>query len=444
MSTATDTDAVSPIAGILSDEHPSVSAIEHYLDRITQRDQVIGAWAHLDPTLAVDQARARDAQQRRSPLHGIPFGLKDIIETGDQPTGYGSSLWSGWRPTQDAEVVRRLRRDGAVILGKTTTTEFATYRPTSTRNPHGLHRTPGGSSSGSAAAVADGQVPLALGTQTAGSVLRPGSFCGVFTLKPTYGRWPFDGVLPVALTFDTVGAFARHPAWLGAVDESLSTDGSATPPATVVPALRDLRVGILRPPWADRATPAAAALLEEFAENLRGVVAEVRDVLVPDEMGALDRAHTLIMAVEASASLADRIARPHVERVSEQLHRFLHDGRAAAPSEIQWARQVLRDARTFVGRAFAEVDVLVTLAAPGEAPPIESGTGDPIFNKLASIAGCPAVGLPAGRGAEGLPLGIQIIAPHHADQGLVRIATCLTDRIGLAHRFEVHEEADRD
>ncbi|WP_371054037.1 amidase [Rhodococcus gordoniae] len=439
MNTVTGSDTGSPIAGILADEHPSVSAVERCLDRIAKRDHVVGAWAHLDPGLAIEQARARDGEERRSPLHGIPIGLKDIIETGDQPTGYGSSLWSGWRPVQDAEVVRRLRRDGAVILGKTTTTEFATYRPTATRNPHGLGRTPGGSSSGSAAAVADGQVPLALGTQTAGSVLRPGSFCGVFTLKPTYGRWPFDGVLPVALTFDTVGAFARHPAWLGAMDESLSTDGASTPPASVLPALHELRVGILRPPWADRATSAAAALLDEFAENLRGVVADVRDVPVPDALGALDRAHTLIMAAEAAASLAERVARPHAERVSEQLHRFLHDGRTATPSEIQSARQVLRDVRAFVGGVFTEVDVLVTLAAPGEAPPIEAGTGDPVFNKLASIAGCPAVGLPAGRGVEGLPLGIQIVAPHHADQGLVRIATCLTDRVGLAHRFEVHE-----
>ncbi|MGN5239320.1 amidase [Rhodococcus sp. SJ-3] len=439
MSTVTDT--APPMAGILADEHPSVTAVERCLERIAQRDDVIGAWAHLDPALAVDQSRARDAEQRRSPLHGIPFGIKDIIETSSQPTGYGSELWTGWQPAQDAEVIRRLRRDGAVILGKTTTTEFATYRPTATRNPHGLQRTPGGSSSGSAAAVADGQVPLALGTQTAGSVLRPGSFCGVFTLKPTYGRWPFDGVLPVALTFDTVGAFARHPAWLGVVDESLATNGVDTPPSTVLPALRSLRVGVLRPPWADRATPAALALLDEFAENLRGVVADVRDVPVPDELDAMDLAHTLIMAVEASASLTDRVARPHVERVSEQLHRFLHDGRTATSSEIQAARQVLRNVRTFVGHAFGEVDVLVTLAAPGEAPPIESGTGDPVFNKLASIVGCPAVGLPAGRGDEGLPLGIQVIAPHHADQGLVRIATCLTDRVGLAHRFEVHQEA---
>lgn len=430
----------SPIAGILNDENRSAPAVEHCLTRIAQRDDVVKAWAHLDPELALAQAHARDSEQRRSPLHGIPFGLKDIIDTGDQPTGYGSELWAGHRPEQDAEVVRRLRRDGAVILGKTTTTEFATYRPTQTRNPHHLGHTPGGSSSGSAAAVADGQVPLALGTQTAGSVLRPGSFCGVFTLKPTYGRWPFDGVLPVALTFDTVGAFARHPAWLGAVDESLATDGTVTPPVTVLAPLATLRVGVLRPPWADRATPAAEAMLEGFVSGLRSVVADVVDVEVPRELAALDEAHTLLMAAEASAALAGRIHRPHPARISDQLHRFLQDGRQAPASEIQSARTVLRKARTFVDRAFDDVDLLVTLAAPGEAPTIDAGTGDPVFNKLASVSGCPAVGLPAGRGVHGLPLGIQLVAPAHADQALVRVATCLTDRVGLAWRPGVSEE----
>ncbi|PVX59614.1 amidase [Rhodococcus globerulus] len=435
--------ATSPFANILTDENLSVSAVEHCLERIDQRDNIIRAWAHLDPELALEQARSRDSEPRRSALHGIPFGLKDIIETADQPTGYGSELWAGWQPERDAKVVRRLRRDGAVILGKTTTTEFATYRPTNTRNPHGLEHTPGGSSSGSAAAVADGQVPLALGTQTAGSVLRPGSFCGVFTLKPTYGRWPFDGVLPVALTFDTVGGFARHPAWLGALDESLASDGAHTPSATVLPALQDIRIGVLRPPWADRASPAAAALLEEFGSSLRHVVADLRQIEVPPEMADLDDAHTLIMSTEASAALTEKIHRSHPERVSDQLQAFLYAGRTAQSSEIQQARLVLRSARSFVAKAFGDVDLLLTLAAPGEAPAGLTSTGDPVFNKLASVSGCPAVGLPAGRGAHGLPLGIQLIAPAHADQALVRVATCLTDRVGLAMRPEVAEETDR-
>ncbi|MGX6509943.1 amidase [Rhodococcus sp. SJ-2] len=434
----------SPITDILADEHRSVAAVERCLARIEERDETIMAWAHVDPELALSQASARDSEQRRSPLHGIPFGIKDIIDTDDQPTAYGSELWKGHRPDGDAEVVRRLRRDGAVIMGKTTTTEFATYRPTETRNPHHTGHTPGGSSSGSAAAVADGQVPLALGTQTAGSVLRPGSFCGVFTLKPTYGRWPFDGVLPVALTFDTVGAFARHPAWLGAIDESLSTAGHVPPPATVLAPLRELRVGVLRPPWDDRATPAAAALLEDFTSGLRGLVSDIVDVQIPADLADLDDAHTLLMAAEASAALAERIHGSRPGSVSRQLTNFLQSGREAPSNAIQSARTVLRRARTVVDRLFDDLDLLVTLAAPGEAPVIGTGTGDPVFNKLASVSGCPAVGLPAGRGVHGLPLGIQLVAPAHADQALVRIATCLTDRAGLAARPGISERETDD
>lgn len=434
----------SPFSDILADENLSVSAVGHCLERIDQRDSTIRAWSHLDPELALKQASLRDSEPRRSALHGIPVGLKDIIDTVDQPTSYGSELWTGWQPERDAEVVRRLRRDGAVILGKTTTTEFATYRPTDTRNPHGTEHTPGGSSSGSAAAVADGQVPLALGTQTAGSVLRPGSFCGIFTLKPTYGRWPFDGVLPVALTFDTVGGFARHPAWLGTIDKSLTSDGTHTPATTILPALRDLRVGVLRPPWAGRASPAASALLEEFASNLRQVVGDVQDLEVPSDLADLDDAHTIVMANEASAALAEKIYRHHPERISDQLHAFLLSGRSAQSSEIQHARNVLRRARSFVTNAFVDVDLILTLAAAGEAPASLTSTGDPVFNKLASVSGCPAVGLPAGRGEHGLPLGIQLIAPSNADQALVRIATYLADRVGLASRPEVRMVAEHD
>ncbi|MDN2500152.1 amidase, partial [Nocardia nova] len=224
-------------------ETSSITTVERYLERVAERDESVRAWAFLDPDRARAQARALDAETPRSPLHGIPVGIKDIIDTADQPTAYGSPLWSGHRPGRDADAVRRLRAAGALIFGKTATTEFATYEPTRTRNPHDLEHTPGGSSSGSAAAVADGQVPIALGTQTAGSVLRPGSYCGVFTLKPSYGRWSFDGVLPVALSFDTLGAFARHPVWLGAVDQVLTDEAQAA----VLPATRDLTVGVLRP-----------------------------------------------------------------------------------------------------------------------------------------------------------------------------------------------------
>ncbi|WP_347955343.1 amidase [Gordonia aichiensis] len=415
----------------------SREAVEQCLDRIAARDDEVHAWAHLDP---VQARRAADLVDRVESdgrlLHGVPVGLKDIIDTADQPTAYGSNAWAGHVPAADAAVVQRLRRAGAVILGKTATTEFATYRPSAARNPHRLDHTPGGSSSGSAAAVADGQVPVAVGTQTAGSVLRPGAFCGVFTLKPTYGRWTFDGTLPVALTFDTLGAFARHPAWLGAIDTAVAEPaGVATLPPTA-----GLRIGVLRPPWADRATPAAAAALEGAADTLRGVAADVVDVPVDADYLALDEAHTLLMAAEAAAALAPMVTGRESD-VDQQTLAFLATGRAAQPSQVQKARAVMRSVRALAARLLTDVDVLLTLAAPGEAPHGLDSTGDPVFNKLASIAGLPAVGLPVGRGDGGLPLGIQLIGPEHSDQSLVRIASCLTDRHEVSRFLPSDEES---
>lgn len=414
----------------------ATATVQRYLDRITLRDSVIHAWAHLDPELAHAQARARDTQPPRTALHGVPIGVKDIIDTADQPTAYGSELWAGHRPVRDAEVIARLRDAGAVILGKTATTEFATYRPCATRNPHNPAHTPGGSSSGSAAAVADGQVPIALGTQTAGSVLRPGSYCGVFTLKPTYGRWPFDGVLPVALSFDTVGAFARHPAWLGELDAVLTH----RPGATALPSTDRLRVGVLRPPWSGQAAPSAAIALERFVSGLAELGAHVTDIEVPSALGDLDAGHTLLMAAESATALEPRLRREGRAETSEQLAEFLAAGRAATPNDIQQARAVVQHCIRFTSEALQQVDVLVTLAATGEAPEGLASTGDPVFNKLASVTGLPAVGLPVDTGAAGLPLGVQVIAPAQAEHALVRVATYLTDRAGLTARCALPEE----
>ena len=411
----------------------SQEAIEEQLQRIAERDDVVGAWAHLDPELARLQAAKADAERPRSTLHGMSVGLKDIIETSDQPTGYGSPMWAGHRPAHDAEAVRRLRRAGAIVMGKTTTTEFATYHPTQTRNPHNLDHTPGGSSSGSAAAVADGQVRLALGTQTAGSVLRPGSFCGVFTVKPTYGRWPFTGVLPVALTFDTLGGFARDPRDLLQLDSVLSEPdlGASIADNQPLPPVSELRVGIVRGPWWDRAESEAQQMLQDCIAVISGLVDSVQDVDTPTELAALEGAHSLIQSLEAGAFLAPMIGRDP-RRISDLLRQELAEAAAASADTVQSARTVLHAARSFVAHTWDHVDLLVTLAAPGEAPRGMTHTGDPVFNRLASTAGTPAIGLPIGRGAHGLPLGLQIIAPSSTDRALLSLAVYLTDVVGLA------------
>jgi amidase len=408
-------------------------AMAEHLARIEARGHAVGAWAHLDPDLAMSYAAEADRQKPKSPLHGIAVGLKDIIETADQPTTYGSPAWSGHRPEADAAAVTRLRQAGAVIMGKTTTTEFATYQPTQTRNPHDPAHTPGGSSSGSAAAVADGQVRLALGTQTAGSVNRPGSFCGVFTLKPTYGRWPFTGVLPVALTFDTLGGFARDPRDLLLLDAVLAGAGGTSGRVRnrPLPALSELRVGVLRGPWFDRAEPAAADMLQRSADAVASLVGSVAEVETPEELEHLQTAHAGIQSLEAGWYLQDMIARDPA-KVSDLLKGEIAHARALTADEQEFRRDALRAAAVFADRALEEYDVLVSLAAPGEAPRGLESTGDPAFNRLPSTAGLPAAGLPVGRGEHGLPLGLQVIGPRHSEQQLLELVTTLTFEHGLS------------
>jgi amidase len=353
--------------------------------------------------------------------------LKDIIDTGDQPTSYGSLLWSEHRPVEDAEAVRRLREAGAVIMGKTTTTEFATYNPTVTMNPHNNMHTPGGSSSGSAAAVADGQVRIALGTQTAGSINRPGSFCGVFTFKPTFNRWPFNGVLPVSLTFDTLGGFSRDPSDLAKLDAVLASprpDGTPTR-TRILPPLPKLRIGVMRGPWFDRAEPAAADMLEVVADRLRGLVDLVADVDVPAELAALQSAHANIQSLEAGWYLRDMIS-PNPDKVSDLLKNTIAEAHAMSADEIESCRAVLAETRVFAVRVFDDFDIVITLAAPGEAPRSLSSTGDPAFNRFASTAGLPSAGMPVGNGPTDLPLGLQIVGPPDSDQALLDIVSRLT------------------
>ncbi len=426
------TDTIAAVASTPSLTTSSSETLDACLTRVAERDCEVRAWAFLDPGIARAQAAAADASEPRSPLHGVPIGLKDIIETADQPTGYGSPIWSGHVPAQDAVAVQRLRAAGAVIMGKTTTTEFATYQPTITMNPHNWQHTPGGSSSGSAAAVADGQVPVALGTQTAGSVNRPGSFCGVFTLKPTFNRWPFTGVLPVALSFDTLGGFARDPRDLARLDAVLASprwDGSDVR-TRALPALADLKVGVMRGPWWDRAEPEAAQMLASVAAHLGGVVAEVADLDVPEELGALQEAHASIQSVEAGFYLRDMIA-PDPSKVSELLAHHIKEAQELSADQVEAYRATLRDLRSFGNRAMERFDVIITLAAPGEAPDSRETTGDPAFNRFASTTGFPSAGVPVGKGRNGMPLGLQVIAPANADQALVDLVCALTFEVGL-------------
>ncbi len=376
------------------------------LEAIEAREGELRAWAHLDPELALAQAGELDRLPagERGPLHGIPVGVKDIIDTADMPTGYGSPIYSGNRPGADAEVVTRLRSAGAVVIGKTVTTEFALFHPGPTVNPHDPSRTPGGSSSGSAAAVGAGTVPLALGTQTAGSVIRPASFCGVVGVKPTFGAIPTRGVRPCSPALDTVGVFARDVA--GAAHAVGVLSGAGTP-AHASGAPKRLRVGVARTPEWDLVPADAAARIEQAINALADAV-DVSEVVLPSPFAGLVEAQTCVMNVEVTHALAVERSYRYTE-LSPILQRQLAAGDKAAWA-YDAARAHIDRCRGLLPIAFAGADVLLAPSTLGEAPPLDEGTGDPLLCRAWTALGTPAVSVPGLTGPAGLPLGLQVIA----------------------------------
>jgi Asp-tRNA(Asn)/Glu-tRNA(Gln) amidotransferase A subunit family amidase len=410
--------------------------VEACLARVREADGEVQAWQYLDPAHALAQARARDRDRSEGrpcgPLHGVPVGVKDIIDTADMPTEDGTVLHAGRMPDRDAAVVAMLRAAGAVIMGKTVTTECATYTPGKTRNPHNAAHTPGGSSSGSAAAVAAGMVPLALGSQTNGSVIRPASFCGVYGFKPTHGLIPRSGVMKLSRALDHVGVFARSIEDIALVSEQLvgcdEADPDTRPRARIPfgevaaqePPLPPRLAFVKGPVW-DRATPETRAAFEELAGELGERVAEVE--LPPSAERALEW-HRIIMQAEMAANL-DLEWEKGRDRLSESLRTQLASGRALAALDYQRALARIPLLNAAFAEIFREFDALLTPAAPGTAPHGLASTGDPAFCSLWTLCGMPAFTLPLMRGENGLPMGVQLVGSRHDDARLLRTARWL-------------------
>jgi Asp-tRNA(Asn)/Glu-tRNA(Gln) amidotransferase A subunit family amidase len=398
----------------------SEALVRACLDRIERDEPRIHAWACLDPDRALAAARAIDARGRPSPLHGLPVGIKDIIDTADAPTECGTPLYKGRRPVSDAACVTALRAAGGVVLGKTVTTELAFFGPGPTRNPHNPSHTPGGSSSGSAAAVAAFMVPAALGTQTAGSIIRPAAYCGVVGFKPSHGLLSLEGVHPFAPSLDTLGVLVREVADVAPLLAGLGA------PVEVRPLARPPRVGLWRSSRWAQATPVMQHRLEEVAAVLARAGAPVREVdPLPDET-ALVEAQAVIMAAEAVRSFGP--LRPS-GALGPELIELLDRGAAARPEEVQAARVRAGQALNAMSGVLAEVDVLLTPSAPGEAPGGLGRTGDPIFNRVVTVLGLPAISLPAGVGPSGLPLGVQLVGARRAEAALLAAAAWVEPRI---------------
>jgi Asp-tRNA(Asn)/Glu-tRNA(Gln) amidotransferase A subunit family amidase len=392
----------------------AVEAVTACAERIAARDADVRAWVDWDPEPALAEARERDAEPARGPLHGMPVGVKDLIDTADRPTQHGSPIFAGHRPAADAACVAALRAAGAVVLGKTHTTELAAYEPAPTRNPHDLAHTPGGSSSGSAAAVAAGMVPVALGTQTAGSVVRPAAFCGVLGFKPTFGLVDRRGVGAQAPSLDTLGWFARR-----ADDLSLLLDVLA-PGLPRDPALAR-RVAVLRTPHDGEADADVHTALAAAAAALVAAGVEVSELPWPAFFDGLTEGQIDVQAREAALTLGPLRAE-HAGRMSASLLGLLEEGDAVAPGAYAAALARARTAWAALPTVLGEVDALLVPAVRGEAPRGLDSTGDPLFCRAWTLLGVPAVAVPAGRGAHGLPVGVQLVGRPGADRALIGLA----------------------
>ncbi len=406
-------------------EITAVSLLEDCLAHIAERESTLHAWTFVDTAAAMRRARMLDSQASAGLLHGLPIAVKDLFDTFDMPTCYGSPIYANHRPAWDAACVALARAAGAVIVGKTVTTEFATFHPGPTRNPRNVQHTPGGSSSGSAAAIADCQVPLAFGSQTAGSIVRPAAFCGVVGYKPSFGLITRVGVKMISDSLDTIGVLARSvpdaALFVAALTDrrELVSDG----PTTDVP-----RIGMCRTYEWDRAQPETVAVFESAGAGLRAAGASVRDVTLPSPFAGLAAAQTTIMVSEVAKSLAHENL-VHRKELSADMTKMIDVGLAVSPQQYDAARSLTRACRAMLPEIFNGFDVLVAPSTVGEAP-AGIATGDPLFNRMWTLLHVPVVHVPVAHGPHGLPVGVSVVGMVGADRATLRAAEWIHAQLG--------------
>lgn len=418
----------------------SEALVDACLARIAERESDVGAWAHVDPDFAREEARAADNARRSGrgtgPLHGVPIGVKDIIDTAGRPTEHGSAIFKGRRALNDAAVVVALKNAGAVILGKTVTTELALLTPSETRNPVNTAHSPGGSSAGSAAAVADFMVPAALGTQTAGSILRPASYCGIYGFKPTLGLIPRSGVLMQSHTLDTVGVLARSIEDLALLADVMAAQNPSDPAsyprsqprlaaiaAEEVP-LPPLFAVIRTAAWDAEAHP----LMKEAFDELVTVLGNRCQVLADVSAANAIEAQRIVHLAENAAYYGPLMDRAP-ELISPGLTKRLEAGNRISAREYIGAVRAREGLYETIDEITTNFSAILTLAAPGPAPRLDEGvTGSPVFNGLWTYYGCPCVSLPLME-ADGLPMGVQLVGARGDDGRLLRTARWLENHL---------------
>ncbi len=431
------TGAVDTAEAIRSGRIDSVEVMQAYLDRTAEVEDVVQAWVHLDPERALAQAEESDQARREGkpmgPLHGVPVGVKDILDTRDYPPEDGTVLHAGRRPHEDATAVARLRAAGAIIMGKTVTTELAMYSPGKTRNPHDPARTPGGSSSGSAAAVASYMAPLCVGTQTNGSVIRPAAYCGVVGYKPTHGLISRHRILQLSRPLDQVGVLAGSvedaallaEALIGFDAQDPDTRPSAAPAllatAREEPPL-DPQIAFVRTPIWDQAEESTHEAFAEIVEHLGDAVEEVN---LPQQFDDALALHRTIMEADLARSFEQEYARGK-DRLSAILREMIERGQKVLAVDYNDGISRIEALNTLLNAVFHKYDAILTPATTGEAPLGLESTGSPVFCTLWTLCGVPAITLPLMTGPAGLPLGVQLVGAKGDDARLLRTGRWLT------------------
>jgi Asp-tRNA(Asn)/Glu-tRNA(Gln) amidotransferase A subunit family amidase len=420
----------------------SCELVEACLARIDELEPEIGAWAHLDRETALRQARAADEYRKTGlptgALHGLPVGIKDIIDTADYPTERGTVLHQGRRPEQDATLVSLLKEAGAIILGKTVSTEMAVYAPGKTRNPHAPGHTPGGSSSGSAAAIAAAMVPLSVGTQTNGSVIRPAAFCGVYGFKPSFGRISRHGVMQQSPPLDTVGVFARDLEDLALIADVLmrfdAQDASMTPiappciariMAEEVPA--DPHFAFVRTPIWEQVEQVSKDALRELIDATNEAKPQTVDLLdLPNSFDELHEDHRKVMECDLARSFADEYQRGKAQ-ISDVLSQMIERGQQVSEVEYDSAVARIADYGAFLDQVFEDYDAILTPSTLGPAPAGIEATGSPVMNTIWTFCGTPALNVPLLQSPDGLPMGVQVVGAKNDDGRLFRSTRWLLD-----------------
>ncbi|MCB8882589.1 amidase [Acidisoma cellulosilytica] len=397
------------------------------LQRMAAREDVLKAWAYVDPAAVLRQARELDKTPSLGALHGLPIGIKDIIDTRDMPTCHNSPIYVGNRPSGDAPLVETLRAAGALIIGKTETTEFAAAgRDPSTRNPFDPTRTSGGSSAGSAAAVGDGQIPLSIGTQTGGSTIRPASFCGVHAMKPSWGTISREGVKVYSLTLDTIGLYGRSIADLDLLAEVFGIGEKQQIPASV----SGLRLAFCRSPEWEATEPPMREAFARAEDILRNAGAHVSTLDLPEPFNGLPAAHKTILFREGRTAFLN-LYRAHHEILHEDFRHRVENRDGFTDQMLVAAYDLAAHCRTRFDSIAAEYDAVLTPSAPGEAPK-GSGAGNPALNHMWTLLHAPCINVPGLKSAAGLPLGITVTGSRYADRQLLAVASAIDQAIAAA------------